>query len=153
MWFPDGVALITKYHNYYMLGYFCVFWYFSYFMQKKISPLGTKKWYVRDKGMRLEGGGEGGQPLLAVMKEGECITGNCVLYERDREGFTKKEMTWKRDSQSEREARQPLKRTLRFTPLHSPPILHLQIFHVLRRLFFLMHLMLFCLIIKARGVW
>lgn len=25
--------------------------------------------------------------------EGECITGSDVLYERDREGFTKKEMT------------------------------------------------------------
>lgn len=67
------------------------------------------------------GGVRGGWPLLAVMREREFITGSCVLYERDREGFTEKEVTWKRDSQSEREASQPLKSTLRLTPSYSPP--------------------------------
>lgn len=65
-------------------------------------------------------GVRGGWLLLAVMKE-RCITGSCVLYERDREGFTETEVTWKRDSQSEREARQPLESKLRLTPLYSPP--------------------------------
>lgn len=64
---------------------------------------------------------KGGWPLLAVMKDRVCITGSCLLYERDREGFTKKEETWKRDSQSEREAIQPLESTLRLTPLYSLP--------------------------------
>lgn len=50
----------------------------------------------------------------------ECITGSCVLYERDREGFRETEVTWKRDSQSEREASQPLESKLRLTPLYSP---------------------------------
>lgn len=60
--------------------------------------------------------GAGGWPLLAVMKERESITGSCVLYERDREGFTKKEVSWKRDSHSEIEASRPLESTLRLTP-------------------------------------
>lgn len=62
-----------------------------------------------------------GWPLLAVMKEKEHITGSSVLCERDREGFTKKEVTWKRESQSEREVRRPLESTLRLTPSYSPP--------------------------------
>lgn len=47
------------------------------------------------------GGGGGGWPLLAVM-ERECITGSCVLYERDGEKLTKKEITSMRDSQNEK---------------------------------------------------
>lgn len=47
----------------------------------------------RDQGHGGRGEVRGGWPLLAVMKERECITGSCVLYERDREGFTKKEVT------------------------------------------------------------
>lgn len=65
--------------------------------------------------------GGGGVALLAVMKERNGITGSGVLYERDREGFTKTELRWKRGSQSERDVRQPLERTLRLTPSHSLP--------------------------------
>lgn len=39
----------------------------------------------------VDGGGWGGA-LLAVMKERNGITGSGVLYERDREGFTKTEL-------------------------------------------------------------
>lgn len=72
-------------------------------------------------GWGLGGGGERGMASYWQWWRRECITGSCVLYELDREGFTKKEVTWKRDSQSEREASQPLESSLRLTPSYSPP--------------------------------
>lgn len=80
----------------------------------------TKGWGVFEEIRGMEGGWEGGGHYWQWWRR-ECITGSCVLYERDREGFTKKEMTWKRDSQIEREVSQPLKRTLRLTPSYSLP--------------------------------
>lgn len=95
----------------------------------------------------------GGWPLLAVRKERVCITGSCVLYERDREGFTKKEMTWKRDSQSEREASQPLERTLRLTPSYSPPFSICKYSTSSEDSLLIVFDVILFIIIKTGGVW
>lgn len=70
------------------------------FATKKKKVIETKKICHKNRGVRaLRDQGHGGWgvsrgwPLLAVMRETEHITGSCVLYERDREGFTKKEET------------------------------------------------------------
>lgn len=56
---------------------------------KKKSPISQKKkkkteWCKSLKRSGAWGEVSRGWPLLAVMKERECITGSCVLYERDR---------------------------------------------------------------------
>lgn len=43
------------------------------------------------------------------------------LWARQREGKKERDNAWKRESQSEREASKPLKKTLRFTPSRPPP--------------------------------
>lgn len=100
--------------------------YLSYFHTNQITCDSVKekkspqkdKWCENLQWSTAGGGGRGWGVAITGSDEGEreSITGSCVLYERDREGFTKKEVSWKRDSHSEIEASRPLESTLRLTP-------------------------------------
>lgn len=116
------------------------------------SPLikrlgGCESFTVQWHGGRWEG------MAITGSDEGECITGSDVLYERDREGFTKKEMTWKQESQSEREVTQPLESTLRLTPSYSPlfSICKYSMSSEVSRLIAFEGILF--IIIKAKGAW
>lgn len=70
-------------------------------------------------------GGKGGTFLAVKTQMKERITGSRILCERDREREIKSKIMHARgESQSEREASKPLKKTLRLTP--SCPPLHTQ---------------------------
>lgn len=95
---------------------------------------------------------KGGWPLLAVMREGERITGSCVLYEADREESQSKEMTLKAHSQNEREVWLPLERDLRLTLSYYSPFSICKYSMSSHNSSFKFHLKLFrSLLLKQRG--
>lgn len=113
------------------------------FWEKKKSPLrGVRACRDQGYGGRWEGDGHYWQ----WWRESALLAAESFMSETEKDSQRK---TWhERGTVTVKEKlRQPLERTLRLTPSHSPPF---SIFHVLRRLF--SYLMLFCSLLLRQKV-
>lgn len=107
--------------------FFNFFWYsfWRVLFQINIStevPLGDGGIGGREDENEMAGGGWGMDiPGSKNTDERAYYWQSHPLWARQREGNKEQDNAWKRESQSEREASKPLKKTLRLTPSRPPP--------------------------------